>query len=1120
MEADEISIIKVKDVLLNNIRKDLTAILTNCDDSILLKELIKNIEQFEPSPQLLDGDLRKFIEQLTERYTEILVHDEKQDKLIQIIGEIFYAFTKIRGTKTISNCLSSDIYTITPIIGRLNEKETTWQERFLLILWLSVLILSPWKLSMVSYDKDIPTEVYKISLNYLKYSGKERDAASLLMARFLARSDNTQFLNNFYEEELDLSSLDLFNQIGLLMTLNNLLKIARLSDLKIFLPQHYNLIHGQLENPNENNNEVLKLIVKGLGKICNSFILLHELERTEEIINSLVSLIDSSDTNIRYCVAKQLSKITKNLPKEFQNDIFMLLYEELEIEDLIFEDEQKINKINLNLQIDSELINIDKYHGILLTLSEFLRLKIIPENQIPIIISILHKTLFIEQHRLTHSIGSNVRDASCYISWSMVRKYNRRNKYYMQLFKDLLLVCCYDKELMIRRASCAVIQELIGRYGDFIYENFQMKINKNEFKLKIIEMLDFTVLGHLNKSFQASVTISQEISTDFKGIFTDALLVKIYSRDYQIRKIASETLRELLINQNVDEIIDDLLKSNKTKLKIGFFYALSEILPLSLNNDKYYNQILEIVSNQTFNFHKDSWYKGEEYIYIVSVMLETFPNFQLTEDIYNTIFNIIRLNNPAIIDKFILFIKNLKKEFITESFLEKLVYYIKAGNNLASSLSVGHLKELSLSNLEMFLSIVEDYKQVDCDVRSNLIDSLSVYFRNHRDNNMTFNVEILIRLVNQLDDYTVTNQGDVGSKVRMSTIRFISNNIETISINENLKKFVILKLVRLNLDIIDRLRLDSLSLFLDLCNFWHYYDEYLNSNSNTKLEQPQKALNFNDLNDYYRFLFEIYFKEILISVEKDEFYEKLALEFLKGVTFSAGGIVSSNKLINSSLLSFSYFIEKIAAENNRTYVLNQLLSLFSKDVSLSISENYEVCILNLQVNDQTYYEQLKEKNSKRVFKLVNSSLILVNRLLDMNSSLLLYCRLPAETKKLLFIRSFNLQLNQTNQTRLQEVFKIFKHLYIASITFDDGLKTFMEKGKKRMCLLLKDSKNVNLKTKKMIIQVLAELYYELLQIFKDKNDQDEVTKYDGVLKTLSSLAEDLSENYKIGDIDV
>ena len=84
-------------------------------------------------------------------------------------------------------------------------------------------------------------------------------------------------------------------------------------------------------------------------------------------------------------------------------------------------------------------------------------------------IPILERALIYDINLGTHSIGSHVRDAACYVVWSFARAYSPEimKPHVATLSNKLIVVSLFDREVNIRRAASATFQEAVGRQGNF-----------------------------------------------------------------------------------------------------------------------------------------------------------------------------------------------------------------------------------------------------------------------------------------------------------------------------------------------------------------------------------------------------------------------------------------------------------------------------------------------------------------------------------------------------------------------------------------------------------------------------------------------------------------------------
>ena len=80
-------------------------------------------------------------------------------------------------------------------------------------------------------------------------------------------------------------------------------------------------------------------------------------------------------------------------------------------------------------------------------------------------VPILEKALVYDINLGTHSVGTHVRDAACYVVWSFARAYAPEimKPHVAALSAKLIVVSLFDREVNVRRAASATFQEAVGR---------------------------------------------------------------------------------------------------------------------------------------------------------------------------------------------------------------------------------------------------------------------------------------------------------------------------------------------------------------------------------------------------------------------------------------------------------------------------------------------------------------------------------------------------------------------------------------------------------------------------------------------------------------------------------
>ena len=97
----------------------------------------------------------------------------------------------------------------------------------------------------------------------------------------------------------------------------------------------------------------------------------------------------------------------------------------------------------------------DTWHGAMSALAEFSRRNLIVESLIPEAIEKVVQGLKFDQRRGDGSVGSNVRDASCYVSWTFARGFSPTHikPHVADIINALLLTSCFDREISCTRAA-------------------------------------------------------------------------------------------------------------------------------------------------------------------------------------------------------------------------------------------------------------------------------------------------------------------------------------------------------------------------------------------------------------------------------------------------------------------------------------------------------------------------------------------------------------------------------------------------------------------------------------------------------------------------------------------
>lgn len=70
--------------------------------------------------------------------------------MLKNVSRILYTFTKVRGEKVIVGLLNNEPGWIEPLLEVIMQEGLPWEQNYVLLLWLSHLMLSPFDLATIS----------------------------------------------------------------------------------------------------------------------------------------------------------------------------------------------------------------------------------------------------------------------------------------------------------------------------------------------------------------------------------------------------------------------------------------------------------------------------------------------------------------------------------------------------------------------------------------------------------------------------------------------------------------------------------------------------------------------------------------------------------------------------------------------------------------------------------------------------------------------------------------------------------------------------------------------------------------------------------------------------------
>lgn len=412
------------------------------------------------------------------------VGHEQPEPLPRSICRVLYVLCKVRGYKVIIRLLNNEpkyVETILTCFRLWDTRDeggravTTWEERYVMLLWLSHLMLAPFDLytiSGISAKKiDIPVsflslqlpEVTKVllgtALKYVHVPSKEREAASLVITRLALREDMRKagMLQAAIDWCLadvladDDSSLDQYKHIGALTLLYSLTNLSSSTTIEPHVSRIFSSCNLLVNNTSEVAKHARESAVtrKLLVKIIRTSILQavsFEARRStatgglledvlEDGIQALLEWLSDTDTPVRQAASKALSmvvlKIDIVMATEVIEAVLACMNENMLLQDTSTGQLSAVtDMLNIDLtQYRKNLNAVDplKWHGAMLTLGHLLfRRSPPPEMLAEILDALLMGLTFEQRSNVGTSVGVAVRDAACFGVWSLARKYTTK----------------------------------------------------------------------------------------------------------------------------------------------------------------------------------------------------------------------------------------------------------------------------------------------------------------------------------------------------------------------------------------------------------------------------------------------------------------------------------------------------------------------------------------------------------------------------------------------------------------------------------------------------------------------------------------------------------------------
>uniref|UniRef100_A0A672IW59 Tubulin-specific chaperone D n=1 Tax=Salarias fasciatus TaxID=181472 RepID=A0A672IW59_SALFA len=457
---------------------------------IATQKFLLILNRYQEQPRLLDPHL----EWMLNLILDFIRNEQSPPSLVHLGFKFLYIISKVRGYKVFMQLLPHEVADLQPVLDLLSRQDPndleTWETRYMLLLWLSMTCLVPFDLSRL--DGRMESD-----------SGKPRDST---MDRILTVAKVTYFalpaaavlqcleqrrLSDSSEAMLKKLSIKLTQRLGLTF-LKPRLAAWRYQRGSRSLAANLSMSQSAAVSPDMDTQEQEED---------------YDIpEQVETVIEHLLVGLKDKETIVRWSAAKGIGRLTGRLPKELADEV-----------------------VGSVLDCFSFQETDNAWHGGCLALAELGRRGLLLPSRLKDVVPLIIKALIYEEKRGACSVGSNVRDAACYVCWSFARAYEPKElePFVCEIARALLITAVFDRNVNCRRAAS------VSSPGTFPHG------------IDILTAADYYAVGNLNNCYLNISVYIAGFPEYTKAMIDHLVAIKINHWDGAIRELATKALHNL-----------------------------------------------------------------------------------------------------------------------------------------------------------------------------------------------------------------------------------------------------------------------------------------------------------------------------------------------------------------------------------------------------------------------------------------------------------------------------------------------------------------------------------------------------------------------------------------------
>jgi hypothetical protein len=484
-------------------------------------EFCKTLEIYQEQGHLLDPHLESLVTPLMaaiQRCSRDARIAQQHAALLSAIGKCVYTLSKVRGYKVVTKFFPHEAIDLEGCLLLLAltppSNYDSWEARFALFLWLSVLLLIPFNLSSLDNKEGGQSLIERLVFvceSALSESSRTREPAALSLSRLLTRADTEgsdlpAFLkraNAVISGSVVSDALYDTRAQGFLAAVaavfkrgdrSGLLKrvpmvLVRITDASLFATASTGLRKMMVKAAARMGLAMLPARVAAWRYNRGSRSLEANLSSstcTTSAVAAAATAASASESTVAVVVAPD---------DEQDGDAHVFVEVDRVVDALLrgLDDKDTVvrwsaakgigritgrlpghlaDEIVLEtLRLVSNLHSDSAWHGACLALAELARRGLLLPVRLDASVTAVEKALVYDERRGSASVGSHVRDAACYVCWGFARAYEPSllAPFLKRLAVALLQTALFDREVNCRRAASAAFQEMVGRQGSFAH---------------------------------------------------------------------------------------------------------------------------------------------------------------------------------------------------------------------------------------------------------------------------------------------------------------------------------------------------------------------------------------------------------------------------------------------------------------------------------------------------------------------------------------------------------------------------------------------------------------------------------------------------------------------------